>query len=125
MSKIVIVDYKERTNSEGDNFFALIIEGEPEWVQSQETGKHYLTAKKTSVNSTFSEERCKQLIGTSMPGTIKKVSCESYEYTIPDTSEVITLNHTYEYQPPQEESSMEDEVFEKEKQNGAEKPALI
>jgi hypothetical protein len=119
---VTIIDFKERVNADGEPFNALILEGDVEMVKSKETGKYYATARRASTTSTFSEERCKQLIGTTMPGTIKKVSCPEYSYTIPETGEVISLEHTYEY-VPEEEPSMEDEVFER--KNGANKPALV
>lgn len=107
-----IVDYKKRTNAENEPFFALILEGDVEMVQSQETGRFYATARRASITSTFGEETCKRLIGKEMPGTIKKHSCSPYEYEIPETGEVITLSHSYSYSLD-EESSMEDEVFER------------
>jgi len=107
-----IVDYKKRMNAENEPFFALILEGDVEMVQSQETGRFYATARRASITSTFGEETCKRLIGKEMPGTIKKHSCSPYEYEIPETGEVITLSHSYSYSPD-EETSMEDEVFER------------
>ncbi len=88
-----IVEFKERTNDEGENFFALILEGSVEMVQSQNTGRYYATALRCSIPSTFTEETCKQLIGTSIPGKIVKVECEPYEFEIPETGEVISLAH--------------------------------
>ena len=107
-----IVEYKQRENSNGDEFFALILEGDIEMVQSQETGRHYATARRASVTSTFNEETCKRLIGKSMPGSIQKVECDSYEYTLPETGEIISLKHRYEYVPEGvPKPSMEKEVF--------------
>jgi hypothetical protein len=34
-----------------------------------------------------------------MPGTIERVECDPYNYTVPETGEVVTLAHTYEYVP--------------------------
>ena len=120
MSHVHIVDYKERINSDGEPFFALILEGDLEMVQSTETGRFYATARRTSITSTFNEETCKRMIGKTMPGTIQKVDSESYEYTVPESGEIITLSHRWEYRP---EANMEDEVFER--KNGAEKHALV
>jgi len=107
-----IVEYKQRENSNGEPFFALILEGDIEMVQSQETGRHYATARRASVTSTFNEETCKRLIGKSMPGSIQKVECDSYEYTLPETGEIISLKHRYEYVPEgAPKPSMEKEVF--------------
>ena len=114
-----IIDYKERLNAEGEPFFALILEGDVEMVQSQETGRYYATARRASVTSTFTEETCKRLIGKNLPGQIEKVDCDPYEYTLPESGEIITLNHRYEYVSP--DGSMEDEVFER---NGSSREEL-
>jgi len=106
-----IIDYKERVNANDESFFALILEGDVEMVQSQETGRFYATARRASVTSTFTEETCKRLIGKTMPGKIVKSPCEPFEYTLPESGEVISLNHRYEYVSPDE--AMEDEVFER------------
>lgn len=107
-----IVDYKERQNANGEAFFALIVEGDIEMVQSQETGRFYATARRASMASTFNEDTCQRLIGKSLPGSIQKVDCDAYEYTIPETGEVITLSHRYEFVPESApKPSMEKEVF--------------
>ena len=116
---VTIVDFKERQNADGESFFALILEGDLTMIQSSNTGNWYATAKRASITSTFNEERCKQLIGSQMPGRIVRVSCEEYEYTIPETGEVVYLEHRYEFVPEGAESSIEDEVFER--NNGTEK----
>ena len=78
-------------------FSTLELQGVIEMVKSQETGKFYITARKASISSTFDERTCQALIGTELPGAVKKVDCEEYEYTIKDTGEVITLSHRFEY----------------------------
>jgi hypothetical protein len=95
---ITIVDYKERMNKDGEPFIALVLEGDMELVQS-EAGRYYATARRTSIPSSFTEETCKRLIGKQMPGAIVKVECDSYEYTLPETGEIIYLTHRYEYSP--------------------------
>ena len=37
------------------------------------------------------------LIGEKIPGSIEKVSCEPYEYTIRESGETITLDFTYQF----------------------------
>jgi hypothetical protein len=49
------------------------------------------------MSCTFDELTCQSLIGTELPGSVRKVECEEYEYTIKDTGEVITLSHRFEY----------------------------
>jgi|SRR5690625_744790 len=111
-----IVDYKVRQNENGQEFFALLLEGEVEMVKSEASGRFYATARRTSIPSTFNETTCQQLIGKEIPGKIVKVDSEPYEYEIPESGEVIMLSHRWEYR---QESNMEDHVFEREKSNGS------
>ena len=92
-----IVNYQKRTTEEGKVFFTLELQGGIEIVKSQETGKSYMTARKASMSCTFDELTCQSLIGTELPGSVRKVECEEYSYTIKDTGEVITLSHRFEY----------------------------
>lgn len=92
-----VVNYQKRTTEEGKEFFTLELQGGIEMVKSQETGKFYLTARKISISSTFDEFTCKSLIGAELPGSVQKVGCDPYEYTIKETGEVISLSHRYEY----------------------------
>lgn len=92
-----IVNYQKRTTEEGKVFFILELQGGVEIVKSQETGKSYMTARKASMSCTFDELTCQSLIGTELPGSVKKVQCEEYSYTIKDTGEIITLSHRFEY----------------------------
>lgn len=94
---ITIIGYALRQSKEGKSFIALQLQGDMEMVQSQETGKFYATARKCFITSTFNESTAQALIGQKMPGTIERVQCEPYEYTVPETGEVITLAHTYSY----------------------------
>lgn len=75
---VKIISAEKRMNSEGESFNALILQGGVELVMSKETGRFYATAKQASVPSTFDEETCKDLIGTELPGSVKKVECEPY-----------------------------------------------
>ena len=92
-----IVNYQKRTTEEGKEFFTLELQGGIEIVKSQETGKSYMTARKASMSCTFDELTCQSLIGTELPGSVKKVACEDYSYTIKETGEIITLSHRFEY----------------------------
>jgi hypothetical protein len=91
-----ISNYIKRTTEQGKEFLTLEVQGGVEIVKSQETGKNYMTARKASMSCTFDELTCQSLIGTELPGSVKKVECDAYEYTIKDTGEVITLNHRVE-----------------------------
>ena len=109
-----IIEVAPRVNADGEQFFALILQDGLQLVKSKETGNYYATAKSTSITSTFSEEVAKSMIGQELPGTIQKIACEPYEYTIKDTGEVITLQHRWEYFPEGETVPAEMKVVEKE-----------
>lgn len=101
---VTIVDYKSHQNGSGEEFFTLTVQGGVEAIKSNATGRTYLTARKAQVASTFDEETCKSLKGEKLPGDIKKVETEPYEYAIPDTGEVVELSHRYEYVDTAEET---------------------
>lgn len=102
---VTIVNFKKTANKEGEEFFALEIQGGVEMVRSKETGRFYATAKKTSMPSTFDEATCQAMIGQQISGRVVKVDCEPYEYTIKSTGEVITLSHRYEYSPEETQTA--------------------
>jgi len=107
---VTIIGYSKRTNQNGEDFFALIVQGGIDMVESKTTGKYYATARKCSVPSTFDENTCKSLVGQQMLGTIRKVNCDPYEYVVQQTGEVITLNFHWEYSP--EAETLEEVIFE-------------
>lgn len=94
---VTIVDYKNYEREDGTKFNILVVQGGVEAVKSQTTGKTYLTARRARVGSTFDEVTCKMLIGTQLPGEVRKVQTDPYEYTVEDTGEIISLSHRYEY----------------------------
>lgn len=96
---VTIIAANKRTTKEGKVFMALTLQGDVEMVQSQKTGKFFLTSKRCSIPSTFDEVIAQSLIGKQIPGMIERVECDSYEYTVQSTGEKITLAHTYEYHP--------------------------
>jgi hypothetical protein len=102
---ITISGYALRQSKEGKQFVALQLQGDVELIQSMQTGKFYATSKRCSITSTFDEATAKAIVGTKMPGSIERVQCEPYDFTVPETGEVITLMHTYEYVPEQKLSS--------------------
>ena len=101
MVKIIAV--KKSANKEGKEFFSLKVQGGVEAIQSNETGRMYLTVRTCYVSTTFDEATAEALIGSELPGTVKRVESLPYEYTIKATSEVITLSHRYEYSPKEEQ----------------------
>jgi uncharacterized OB-fold protein len=94
---VTITDYKTMTNENGKSFNLLVVQGGLESVKSKNTGKTYFTAKTANVSCTFEEEMCKTLIGQQIDGSVNKVSVDPYEYTVPETGEILTLTHRYQY----------------------------
>lgn len=94
---VKIINYTKRQNSAGEDFFLLLLQGGLQMVKSQETNRYYATMKQASLSTTFDENTCKSLIGEEIPGSIMKVEVEPFEYTVPETGEVITLSHRWEY----------------------------
>jgi hypothetical protein len=94
---VTIVDFVKRQNKEGRDFNALILQGGIELVKSQDSGRWYATAKKASITSTFDDVMCQTLIGQQIPGSVERVACEPYEFTVKDTGEVLTLTHRWLY----------------------------
>jgi hypothetical protein len=96
---VTIIGYRLAKNKSEKEFVILQLQGDLEMVQSLESGSFYCTARKASVTSTFNEETAKGLIGTKMPGIIKRVQSDPYDYTVVESGEVIKLAHKYEFQP--------------------------
>lgn len=109
---VKIVDFKVRKNSSDKEFCVLVVQGGVKPIVSQETGKVYLTNSRANVPTTFDEETCKELIGEKLEGSIEKVECEPYEYTIESSGEVIELSHRYEFQT-EEQKIMQNVVDER------------
>lgn len=92
-----IIGYKKSLSEEGQQFFSLKVQGGIEMVKSVRNGNFYATARRTLIMSTFDEETCKALIGTEIEGSVQRKECDIYQYTLPETGEVIELAHTYVY----------------------------
>jgi len=104
---VTVTDYKRRENAAGEEFFVLFLQGDIELVKSSETGKHYATARRTTITTTFNEVTCQQMVGKTLKGSINKVKCDPYNYDIQETGETIQLEHTYEYSPEEKPQPME------------------
>lgn len=96
---VTIISYKKSTSTQGKDFVSLKVQGGVEAIQSQQTGRMYLTSQTAYVPSTFDEATAQALIGSTIPGTVKRVASDPYEYTIKDTGEVVTLSHRFQYVP--------------------------
>ena len=121
---VKIIKTKISLNKKGEPFVSLKLQGDPEFVQSSETGKMYLTAKTCYVTSTFDEATANALIGKELPGTIERVPCAPYEYKVESTGELITLLHTYEYKPAPVPNSVIEESISKQIDEFAEMRAM-
>ena len=110
---VTIVDYKTYQREDWTTFNTLVVQGGIEAVKSQETGRTYLTARTARVSSTFDELTCETLKGTQLPGSVQKVVSEPYEYTIPNSGEIINLTHKFEYLG-EEEGILKENVIKKE-----------
>lgn len=109
---VTIVDFKTFEREDGENFFGLVVQGGVEVVKSHQTGRNYLTARTATIPTTFGQATCESLVGKTLEGKIKKVDCESYDYTPKDSDEVITLSHRYEF-VTEESEILEDNVLDK------------
>jgi hypothetical protein len=108
---VTISGYSKRLNAEGKEFFTLTLMGNVEFVKSSVTGNFYATAWKASITSTFSEEICRSLIGTKVPGSIERVECEPYEYKLADGGETLMLTHKFRFNPQPNNPTMEETIF--------------
>ena len=102
---VKIIGTKQLESQNGKPFLCLKLQGGVEAVQSQETGKMYLTVRKCTIPCTFDAATAQSLIGQELPGSIHKVATSPYEYTNQETGEIIMLTHRYEYFPIEEDAT--------------------
>lgn len=104
---VTVKDYVKRTSKKsGKSFYVLVLSGGVEPVKSTD-GKTYFTSRTCTVASSFDEQTCKALIGSKFPGSIEKVKCEPYDYTIPKTNNTVTLDYKWDYVDSVEEAMKE------------------
>ena len=109
---VTVKEIRKTENSQGEEFYGLIVQSGAMAVKSKQTGRVYFTAKTAFVATTFDEETATSLIGSEFEGTVKKVATEPYEYVIDETGEVITLTHRWEYVDPNLE--LQEQMIEEE-----------
>ena len=93
-----IIGFKEVISNEGKAFNSLVLQGGVEVIHSA-SGNIYATARKANLASAFDAETCQSLIGTELAGSIEKQDCEPYEYTVPQTGEILVLSYHYSFVP--------------------------
>lgn len=96
IAMVTIIGIEERIGKTGD-FKVIVLQGKVEVAVSEATGRPYLTARKTSVPFTFSEEFAQTLIGTQLPGEIDRVECDEYEFKVPGTRKKLLFTHRNQY----------------------------
>lgn len=94
---VKIIDFKKIETELGSGFNMLIVQGGLEPIISKTSGRTYLTMRKAYVSTTFDESTCKSLIGMELQGSIHKVKCEPYSYTVPESGEEMVLNYNWQY----------------------------
>lgn len=102
MVKVINAHLREGANG---SFVSLELQGDLELVQSQTTGRFYATARRCFISSTFDINVAKQFVGKTIKGSIIRVETDPYDYTVPETGEVITLAHNYDFLPEEESTS--------------------
>ena len=95
---VTVKNYHLREGERGE-FISLELEGDIEMVQSTNTGRFYATTRRCFISSTFDEATAQKMVGKQIPGSIVRMQCDTYDYTIPETGETIQLGFTYAYLP--------------------------
>ena len=96
---VQVTNFHEVQTKDGRTFVSLELTGGLELVQSQNTGKFYATVRKCRIPTTFDVNIAKMMVGQSVEGEIVRVSVDPYEFVSPTTGELMTLQHSYAYQP--------------------------
>ncbi|MHA1482552.1 MAG: hypothetical protein ACTSQA_03835 [Candidatus Heimdallarchaeaceae archaeon] len=94
---VTISSVEKRKAVDGKEFNVMNLQGSVEVVISKESGKPYLTARKTSIPCTFDEVMAKSLVGQKLPGEIERIEVDEYEFIVPGTKKKLKLTHSYRY----------------------------
>jgi hypothetical protein len=96
---VKIIGFQQRQTVAGKVFFVLELEGGLQILPSITTGSLYASKSKCTVPCPFSEKEVKELIGTTLPGSIERVPCEPYSFKNPEGKNV-ELDYRYTYKQP-------------------------
>ncbi len=106
---VTIVDCVKRTNHEGSEFVAFILQGELE-VLTSKSGNMYVSVRKASIPSTLDLDNAKMMIGKTLPGTIEKIECKAFEI-VNSEGELVYVNHRWQYVPEINSTEQHQEHF--------------
>lgn len=95
---VTVTDFYPRENNLGKTFYVLQLSGGTEFVLSKETNKYYLSSKKATISTTFTEKQCQELLGTEFPGEIQRELCEPFSWFDSDGTEQ-TRDYRYVFIP--------------------------
>ncbi len=109
---VTITGFQQRKSAEGKTFIVLELEGGLQ-VQQSQTGKLYASVGKCTLPCTFDEVTARELVGTTLPGSIVKVPCEPYSFTNPKTGESVTLSSKSIYRAPEFNTEEQRPVFKR------------
>lgn len=98
---VTVIGYNIRTqkDNEQNTYISLELEGDVEMVQSQNSGRFYATVRRCAISSTFDQLTAERMVGKQMPGSIERVPCEPYDFTIEATGEVMKIGYRWSYVP--------------------------
>jgi hypothetical protein len=98
---VTVIGYNIRTQKEGEQktYISLELEGDIEMVQSQNSGRFYATVRRCAISSTFDETTASRMVGKQMPGSVERVPCDPYDFTIEGTGEVVKIGYRWSYMP--------------------------
>lgn len=100
---VLVTDYFERNNSKGETFFVIQVSGGNEFITSKDTGKVYLSSKKATIPTSFSQQQCEAILGSEFTGQILKEQCEPYSF-FDDNGTEHTRDFRYVFVPATEET---------------------
>jgi hypothetical protein len=95
---VTIKSYFLSQNGEGKTYVVLELIGELEILPSK-SGKFYADVKRCKIPTRIDEATARLMVGKQIPGSIVKKECAAWEYTVPATGEVVTINYRFEYEP--------------------------
>ncbi len=98
---VTVIGYNIRTQKDNEQktYISLELEGDVEMVQSQNSGRFYATVRRCAISSTFDQLTAERMIGKQMPGSIERVPCDPFDFTIEATGEVMKIGYRWGYVP--------------------------